>query len=85
MQNKLNFKNAGMKFQGGGGGGGVQPGEYEYEIDIPKKDDGSNQGSAIGHYSEKDNFVKKSLMKHNDILNRDMDMSPKSSKKILMK
>ena len=75
-----------MKFQGGagGGGGGVQAGEYEYEIDIPKKDD-SNQGSAIGHYSEKDNFVKKSLMKHNDILNRDMDMSPKSSKKVLMK
>jgi hypothetical protein len=55
---------------------------------LPKKDD-SNHGSAIGHYSDmnpgKDNLVKKSLMKHNDILNRDMDMSPKSSKKILMK
>ena len=82
MQNKLNFKNAGMKFQGGG----VQPGGYEYDIDLPKKEDaGSNQGSAIGHYSEKDNFVKKSLLKHNDILNRDMDMSPKSSKKVLLK
>ena len=41
MQNKLNFKNAGMKFQGGG----VQPGGYEYDIDLPKKEDaGSNQG-----------------------------------------
>ena len=66
-----------MKFQG----------EYEYDIDLPKKEEAgqpnSNQGSAIGHYS--DNNVKKSLMKHNDILNRDMDMSPKSSKKVLMK
>ena len=38
--------NAGMNFGG----------EYEYEIDLPgqgkSKDEGSNQGSAIGHYSD---------------------------------
>ena len=61
MQNKMNFKNAGMvQFQG----------EYEYDIDLPKKEEqqpNSNQGSVIGHYQDinpsKDNFMKKSMMK----------------------
>ena len=46
---------------------------------------GSNQGSAVGHYTESgigNINVKKSIHRagNNDIRDRDMDMSPKSSK-----
>jgi hypothetical protein len=43
----------------------------------------SNQGSVASHYNELGNInVKKSIIKMggNDIRDRDMDMSPKSSK-----
>mmetsp|Transcript_30457 Transcript_30457/g.46661 ORF Transcript_30457/g.46661 Transcript_30457/m.46661 type:complete len:106 (+) Transcript_30457:1561-1878(+) len=95
----------------------TQGGEYEYEIDLPGKQQvgnigesvGSNPGSVIGHYADmgqnnqssanngsqiniNNNFgsivgninVKMSMLKigerGNDIRDRDMDMSPKSSK-----
>jgi len=79
MQNKHNFP--GIPRQGGG--------EYEYEIMLPNSHGKggetvqSNPSSAAGHYSNDVNInVKKSMIKMgiNDIRDRDMDMSPKSSK-----
>jgi len=58
-------------------------GEYEYDISLPAgKETVSQQSSVAGHYQDAGNInVKKSFMKMglNDIRDRDMDMSPKSS------
>lgn len=85
MANNFNFVN--MQKKGG---------EYEYDIEIPNSNNkgaigdsmASNHSSVAGHYTDGINTinVKKSIIKMgsaittNDIRDRDMDMSPQSSK-----